>query len=310
MARIRTIKPGFFRHETLYEAEQQTKLPMRLAFAGLWTAADRDGRFKWSPRQLKLDCLPFDDVDFSRVLDALLTRGLIVKYAVDGVEYGCIPTWHKHQVINNRESASDLPEPNETNVLTRDSRVPDASPTPLVQDQGEGKGREQEGKGRSMPRVEDATATKPAKENRKKPKTPIADDFKFSEKTRAYGRSLGLNDREIDWQQNRMIRYAKQNDMRYADWQMAAENWLDNALSFAGKTPPAAKSEPVDDGLIEVIDEQQLAAWDAYAKSQGATSFPRNGRGGWRLPSEWPPGYVPPERSNQTPPMPQLRSMN
>jgi hypothetical protein len=70
LARIRTIKPEFFRHADLYEAEKETGLPLRLAFAGLWTAADREGRFKWRPRELKLDCLPHDDVDFSRVLDA------------------------------------------------------------------------------------------------------------------------------------------------------------------------------------------------------------------------------------------------
>lgn len=73
MARIRTIKPEFFRHAGLFDLEQETGLPLRVAFAGLWTAADREGRFAWKPRELKLDCLPFDLVDFSRVLDALST---------------------------------------------------------------------------------------------------------------------------------------------------------------------------------------------------------------------------------------------
>jgi hypothetical protein len=139
VARIRTIKPEFFRHADLYEAEKETGLPLRLGFAGLWTAADREGRFKWKPRELKLDCLPHDDVDFSRVLDALATRGWLVRYAVNGVEYGAIPTWADHQVINNREKASDYPAPNENNILTREARVLDASTTPL-----KGKGREGE----------------------------------------------------------------------------------------------------------------------------------------------------------------------
>ncbi len=139
MARIRTIKPEFFRHADLYEAEKETGLPLRLAFAGLWTAADKSGRFKWKPRELKLDCLPHDEVDFSRVLDALTTRGWLVRYAVDGIEYGAIPTWEVHQVINNRETASKFPAPNENNILTRDPRVTDALTTRL-----EGKGREGE----------------------------------------------------------------------------------------------------------------------------------------------------------------------
>jgi hypothetical protein len=147
MARIRTIKPGFFRHEGLFDAEREDGLPLRLAFAGLWTAADREGRFRWKPRELKLDCLPHDEVDFARVLDALATRGFIVKYEAEGKEYGYIPSWHDHQIINNREKDSDLPEPNETNTLTRAPRVTDACATPLKSAQGEGKGREQEGKG-------------------------------------------------------------------------------------------------------------------------------------------------------------------
>lgn len=146
MARIRTIKPEFFRHEGLYEAEKASGFPLRVAFAGLWTVADREGRFRWSPRALKLDCLPYDEVDFSRVLDALATRGFIVKYTIDGTDYGFIPSFTQHQVINNREVQSNLPPPHENNDLTRDARVDDATLTPLKQDQGEGKGREGEGK--------------------------------------------------------------------------------------------------------------------------------------------------------------------
>ena len=111
MARIRTIKPEFFRHSKLYVAEQETKMPMRIAFAGLWTVADREGRFRWRPEELKLDCLPYDDLEFADVLDALERHGFVKKYSVAGEEYGCIPTWSKHQAINTRESPSKLPDP-------------------------------------------------------------------------------------------------------------------------------------------------------------------------------------------------------
>jgi hypothetical protein len=148
MARIRTVKPELFRHEALFEAEQQSKLPLRLAFIGLFTACDREGRFKWKPRALKLDVLPYDQIDFSRVLDALLTHGFIVKYALDGDEFGCIPTWSQHQVINNRESTSLLPSSEESTTCTHEARVDDASVTPLVHTQVEGKGREGKRKGK------------------------------------------------------------------------------------------------------------------------------------------------------------------
>jgi len=152
MARIRSIKPEFFRHRRLYLLEREAGLPVRVAFAGLWTVADREGRFRWEPDELKLDCLPYDDVDFSRVLDALATRGFVVRYASHGREYGVIPGFVRHQIINNRETASTLPPPPEdienAEELTRASRVIDACPTPLVQGQGEGSGKGGEGRGR------------------------------------------------------------------------------------------------------------------------------------------------------------------
>lgn len=151
MARIRTIKPEFFLHDILFDLEKETGLPLRLAYIGLWTQCDREGRFKWRPLRLKVAVLPYDDVDMSRVLDALITRGFVVKYNIAGVEYGVIPSFKKHQVINNRESESDLPAPEPINSDkpsndgefdasgTREGRADDAF-------SGEGKGKEGKGK--------------------------------------------------------------------------------------------------------------------------------------------------------------------
>lgn len=146
--RIRTIKPEFFTHEVLFDAERETHLPIRVAFAGLWSAADRSGRFKWEPRRLGISILPYDGVDFSRVLDALLTRGFIVKYRVADEWFGAIPTWEKHQIINNREKASVLPDVSVAEEVdassTREARVRHAASV-------EGKGKEGEGKGPTKP---------------------------------------------------------------------------------------------------------------------------------------------------------------
>jgi len=159
MARIRTIKPDFFRHEQLYQAEVETGLPLRVAYAGLWTVADRRGRFRWRPNVLKLDVLPFDNVDFSRVLHALTTRGFLVRYASQGCEYGSIPSFESHQAINNRESESIIPsvddegseildfEPESSQNTTSAPRVPHACPTRHDLDIGE---REGKGKGKGI----------------------------------------------------------------------------------------------------------------------------------------------------------------
>lgn len=152
MARIRTIKPEFFRHVELYKSEIQTKLPLRVAFAGLWTACDREGRFKWKPEELKLDCLPYDNVDFSRVLDALWSCGFIEKYTSDNKIYGFVPSWSDHQHINNRETESILPNPYESEMLTCDSSVNDTTEKPLRGREGKGRGREGE---KEYPSLED-----------------------------------------------------------------------------------------------------------------------------------------------------------
>lgn len=151
MGRIRTIKPEFFMHEGLFDAEHETGLPLRVAFAGLWTACDKAGRFEWRPRALKAAILPYDEVDFSRVLDALTTRGFVRQYTVAGKDFGEVPSFGKHQVINNRERESDIPEPphmlENKEDLTREPHVDDASPTRLEHAQVEGEGeRERKGK--------------------------------------------------------------------------------------------------------------------------------------------------------------------
>jgi hypothetical protein len=107
--RIRTIKPEALTHEGLFDLEHSTGLPIRTAWFGLFTVCDREGRFPWRPREIKLHVLPYDNLDFSHVLDALMTAGFIVKYRVGNVWLGLVPTFRKHQLINNRESPSELP---------------------------------------------------------------------------------------------------------------------------------------------------------------------------------------------------------
>lgn len=146
MGRIRTVKPDFFRHELLQDLEiaNPGKHPM-LVFAGLWTVCDKLGRFEWKPRTLKLDLLPFLPFDMADTLGVLVAAGMVQRYSVDGVEYGCIPSFEDHQRISGKEAQSD-------------SKIP---PPPLAQPEKqkgsageapekhpgaqEGKGREEEG---------------------------------------------------------------------------------------------------------------------------------------------------------------------
>lgn len=290
MARIRTIKPEFFRHSDLYEAEQETGLPIRLAFAGLWTAADREGRFKWKPRELKLDCLPHDDVDFSRVLDALVTRGWIVRYAIDGCEYGAIPTWNTHQVINNREKASDIPPPNENNALTREPRVDDAPSTRL-----EGKGREGERKGKGIKEVSRsvADATRPGEHPKfeefwrsfprrdgPNPRKPAEQKFSALAKTGVDPETMVAGVKQLAIDESRRGNVGTRFIPQAVTW-LSQQRWSDHA----------AAAFTHDDGSVNVVDTLQLEAWDAYGVKTRGKPYPRDKLGAWRFPSKWPPGY-------------------
>ncbi len=117
MSRIRTVKPELFKHLALFEAEEKYQLPLRIAFVGLFTCCDRQGRFLWQPRRLKVDILPYDDANIDDVLNALIDSGFITAYEVNGIVYGCIPTWGSHQVPNNKEHESKLPEIKKGKIL-------------------------------------------------------------------------------------------------------------------------------------------------------------------------------------------------
>lgn len=130
-------------HEGLFDLEHESGLPVRLAFAGLWCVADREGRFLWRPRTLKVAIMPHDVIDFGAVLDALERGGFVARYAVDGAEYGYVPTIKNHQVFNQREAASAIPPP----PARECTDVHVHSEATHVHARGEGKGREWNGRG-------------------------------------------------------------------------------------------------------------------------------------------------------------------
>ena len=105
MARIRTIKPEFFTSEDIVSVSPLA----RLFYVSLWCEADREGRLEWKPGTFKMRYLPGDVCDVGQLADELSARGLIVIYEVDGKKYAEIPTFTRHQVINNRESPSAVP---------------------------------------------------------------------------------------------------------------------------------------------------------------------------------------------------------
>ena len=156
MARIRSIKPEFFTDEDIQDMQSAhpESHPM-LVFAGLWCQADRQGVFEWRPRILKLSILPFVDFDIGKSLDLLESSGFIRRFKVSEKEYGCIPTWEKHQRISGEEAKnpSRFPHPPPPEDRIKDGSKSEASqkqdgsnleaspPTPIVLGKGKGKGK-------------------------------------------------------------------------------------------------------------------------------------------------------------------------
>ncbi len=113
MARIRYLKPDFFRDDDL------ATLPfeVRLFYAGLWCSADKAGRLEDRPVRLKADIFPYDKVDVEKCLNLLgqpkrsSGEPYIQRYAADGQKYIQVVKWDKHQRPHNTEKESEIPQP-------------------------------------------------------------------------------------------------------------------------------------------------------------------------------------------------------
>lgn len=104
MARIRTIKPDFFRNEQLAELPYED----RLLFIGLWTLADRAGRLEDRPKRIRAELFPYDTFDAELSLSRLSGIGLITRYESDGRRVIAITAWVRHQVPGRDEPPSEF----------------------------------------------------------------------------------------------------------------------------------------------------------------------------------------------------------
>jgi hypothetical protein len=264
MSRIRTVKPELFRHEELFDAELASGLPLRLAFIGLFTVADCEGRFVWKPRTLKLDVLPHDIIEFSDVLAALEENGFIQSYVVDGKRYGWIPSFRKHQRIQTKEleAGSTLPAPTEDvlytvykkvdagyvpeNTWVRTGTHPESQEVEVeVEVEVEKEritGREEEGKGvqpsPAAPRPRTLESTLPA-------------DFEISESVKVWAEGKGFTDLEAHLEAFKDKAAAK--GYRYVDWDAAFKNAIREdwaGLRKAKTSGPRTDEEILNDHRI------------------------------------------------------------
>lgn len=124
MARMRTLKPGFFTNDLLCEIP-----PLgRIFFEGLWCNADREGRLSDRPKKLKVEILPYDKADAEEFLAALATRGFLIRYQVNGQRYIQIVNFLLHQNPHYKEPPSTIPPPPGHEDATKPPPLADAPP--------------------------------------------------------------------------------------------------------------------------------------------------------------------------------------
>jgi uncharacterized phage protein (TIGR02220 family) len=107
--RIRSIKPSFFVNDELGRCDPRT----RLLFIGLWCAADCEGRLLDRPARLRMEILPYDDVDMEVLLGQLCEGDWIRRYEVAGVRLIQVTKFRVHQRISGKEleRKSEYPPP-------------------------------------------------------------------------------------------------------------------------------------------------------------------------------------------------------
>jgi hypothetical protein len=115
--RIRTIKPETWDDEKIGRVSRDA----RLLFVGLITMADDEGRFRSLPAQVLGHVYPYDTdapKKLERWMCELVDVGLVVVYERDGVQYGAIPNFTKHQRISHPKD-SLIPTPPSSNGHAR-----------------------------------------------------------------------------------------------------------------------------------------------------------------------------------------------
>jgi hypothetical protein len=296
MARIRSIHPGLFTDE----AFAGLSMPARVLLLGLWTEADDQGVFEWKPITIKMRIMPVDNVDVPALLSDLMRADVVKSFEQDGKTFGAVRNFCKYQRPKTPKfrhvKSSDI-----RNYVA--STYPASEAEPSQRDQfpqnGEMSPQMKEEGGRVEEEVEKKVSRSVAKATR-----PV-EDSKFEEFWQAYPRRDGPNPRKPAEQKfnalaktgvdpDVMIAGAKQLAVEESRRGKIGTQFVAQAVTWLNQqrwSDHAATAFTADDGMVEVLDQLQLEAWDAYGLQHNGRGYPRNKKGGWRFPSKWPPGY-------------------
>jgi hypothetical protein len=149
MARIRSIKPEFWKNETLGELSSDAQL----LFIGLWNLCDRRGFTEYRPKRIKAELFPYRDFDVESNINILLKCEnqfiRIIEY--EGKEFLHVINFVKHQVINIKEAESNIPKEYWNTTSTVQAQYKYSTDTLGRGKEGKGKEGEGERKGEDPP---------------------------------------------------------------------------------------------------------------------------------------------------------------
>ena len=280
MARARNIKPALFTNDKLADVE----MAGRLLFIGLWTIADREGRLEDRPRRIKIEVLPYDNVDVDNLLNQLAETGFIVRYSVGGERFIQVTNFAKHQNPHMKESASVIPAPDLTGAST--VQAPDLTGTSpadslnLIPDTGY--------------LIPDTPTTR----ERDSSATPPDDvsDAKFDEFWKAYPKKTGKQPaakafKRINWRKVYFadVMAALEKQKASAQWTKDdgqyvpnAATWLNNDRWTDELKPAAQTSSPQSPGQMTTAQRLALQAKrerEEYEQARGNGSSGDAGHG-------------------------------
>jgi hypothetical protein len=263
MARIRTIKPEFWRDEVLASISAEAAL---LAI-GLLNHCDDEGYFNANPKLVESDVFPLRTL--TNPTPALLLELSRIGYievfsGSDGKTYGKVANFEKHQVINKKTPSKikDLCE------LRQDY----LTPTVVLPTGKEGNGKEVE-KERKAPKVAATVVACPpdVKEQvwrdwltlRKMKKAAVTETVVKSAQQEAIKANMSFNDFLVVW-----CRRGSQG--LEADWLKSHEkqSFAQQAADIARTTVPAQHSGP-DPVLLQIAaDREKATPMPAHIRQQ------------------------------------------
>ena len=161
--------------------------------------------------------------------------------------------------------------------------------------------------------IEDTKIKNSKRQNSDRPSrgTRIDPDWSPSVSERDFAFREGLSGAEIDREAARFRDYWKGRAGSGGvklDWPATWQNWIRTTAEKLGRAPRMPDGEPANNMYHAKFGSEELDAWDAYTKGKTGKYLPRDAKGGWTVPTQWPPGYQP--QGNVEPiSVPRLRSI-